>query len=92
MRIACAFDHAGFPLKSMTIGALDALGHACALRHEIGRTDDGEDGEGEVRDRNGIAPIAFGADAKDHERDRDCGADMGTEEGQLRNRPSLYQR
>jgi ribose 5-phosphate isomerase B len=27
VRIACAFDHAGFPLKAMTIGALDALGH-----------------------------------------------------------------
>jgi ribose 5-phosphate isomerase B len=27
MRIACAFDHAGFPLKSLTIDTLAALGH-----------------------------------------------------------------
>jgi ribose 5-phosphate isomerase B len=27
MRIACAFDHAGFPLKGLTMETLEALGH-----------------------------------------------------------------
>jgi ribose 5-phosphate isomerase B len=27
MKIACAFDHAGFPLKGLVIGTLDELGH-----------------------------------------------------------------
>ena len=27
MKIACAFDHAGFPLKGLVIGTLEELGH-----------------------------------------------------------------
>ncbi len=27
MKIACAFDHAGFPLKALTMETLEALGH-----------------------------------------------------------------
>ena len=27
MKIACAFDHAGFPLKTMVIEAVEAAGH-----------------------------------------------------------------